>query len=309
MDMWHRDRVVGSPGMISRRALLASAAITPSFAASRAVAAPPAVETDIPFGEVDGVTLRVDVYRPEGQDTPRPAVVLIPGSLWYNTDRRDMYRQGRELAAAGYVAFAVETRGRPDPTSAVPGGFAWPAQLDDAQRAVRWVRANAERYGVDPERLGAYGNATGAHLATLLGLRETRDDGDAALAGYSSRVACVVDLGGPVDFALLYGEERHEAFVTAFLGGTPEEAPDAYRDASPLSWVDDDAPPFLVAQGGRDNYVELPHGRQLAAALDEAGADVVYAKFRDATNTAIINWTFVAPLVLAFLERHLHPER
>jgi acetyl esterase/lipase len=219
-----------------------------------------------------------------------------------------MGQPGRGLAAAGFVAVAVETRGRPDPTTVSPGGFSWPAQLDDVQRAVRWIRANATRFGIDPVRIGAYGEATGGHLAAMLGLRDTRDEADPALAGHSSRVACVVDLGGPVDFGLLHTEERHEAFVEAFLGGPPEAAAGAYRDASPLSWIDDTAAPFLIVQGGRDAYVEPPQGRRLASALDEAGTELVYAALPLASQAAVTNWEFVDSFALPFLARHLKPD-
>jgi dienelactone hydrolase len=72
----------------------------------------------------------------------------------------------------------------------------WPAQLDDVQRAVRWVRKNAVQYGVDPARIGAMGASAGGHLVCMLGLVETRDNSDPALAGFSSRVKCVVDIFG-----------------------------------------------------------------------------------------------------------------
>jgi len=98
------------------------------------------------YGEVDGEPLLLDVYRPPARDTPRPAVVLFPG---WGASRISLIAQALELARAGYVAFAVDYR------------WDWPEFIDDAQLAVRWVRANADGYGVDPERICAYGWSAG----------------------------------------------------------------------------------------------------------------------------------------------------
>ena len=107
----------------------------------------------------------------------------------------------------------------------------WPAQLDDVQRAVPWVRANADQYGVNPERLGAFGHSSGGQLAALLGMGDTRDTSDPALAKYSSKVQAVVDVSDPTDFTREH--ESEEAFLTDFLGVQHAQHPEVWRDASP----------------------------------------------------------------------------
>src|SRR5215207_90919 len=141
-------------------------------------------EVDVVYGEADGQELLLDISRPPARETPRAAVLLFHGGAWMvgTAGRESMAQPATALAEDGYVAFNVEYRLTGDPASE----HLWPAQLDDAQRAVRWVRANADRYGVDPERVGAYGHSAGGHLASLLGVREARDASDPDLAGFSS---------------------------------------------------------------------------------------------------------------------------
>ena len=107
-----------------------------------------------------------------------------------------MRKLGEFFAQSGFVAVAADYR----LFNAKDSVNRWPAQLDDVQRAVRWVRANAAKYGVNPERLGVFGHSAGAQLASLLGMEDTRDNSDPALAKYSSRVQAVVDASGPTDF-------------------------------------------------------------------------------------------------------------
>jgi acetyl esterase/lipase len=133
-----------------------------------------------------------------------------------------------KLALAGYVTFSADYH----LFNEINGANPWPAQLDDAQRAVRWVRANAATYGVDPERVATYGHSSGGTLAAALGMRETRDDSDPALAGISSRVDCVVDLSGDTDLTIPYPDPMWDEINAAMLGGTPQEVPEAYRDAA-----------------------------------------------------------------------------
>ena len=128
---------------------------------------------------------------------PRPRRCFFhPGGM-ADGDRTWMDDAAQGLVTAGYVAFTIDYR-------LFGGGTrnSWPAQLDDAQRAVRWVRTNAATYGVDPERIAAFGHSSGAQLAAFLGTRDTRDDADPTLADVSSRVACVVDLAGTMDLTI-----------------------------------------------------------------------------------------------------------
>src|SRR5262245_3961071 len=219
--------------------------------------------------------------------------------MWTGS-RADMSGHARELARAGYVAICIDYR----LVEAATGRKRWPAQLDDAQRAVRWVRANAHRYGVDPDFTGAYGWSAGGQLAALLGTRDMRVD-DPLLAGYSGRVNCVVDLAGDVDLAAYtLAPARDE--VEALLGGTPEAVPERYRDASPLSWVDAASSPFLIVHGLADDVVPIEQSRRLVAALSAAGVEVVYVELPQVGHGDLMSdWSLTGEQTLAFLGRHL----
>jgi acetyl esterase/lipase len=227
---------------------------------------------------------------------------VIHGGGWTEGfgDRTDFVLPSFELAKAGYVVFNIAYRLLPE--------HPWPAQLDDVQRAVRWIRANAATYGVDPQRIGSYGHSSGGHLAAFLGVRDTRDNSDPALAAFSSRVACVVDLAGDVDLNIPYGDSESNALIIRFLGGTADEVPDAYRDASPISWVGEDSAPFLILHATHDEWVPVAHARGMEAALHEAGVTVVYYEDPEAVHITSLTWQYVAPWVLTFCGVHLDPE-
>jgi acetyl esterase/lipase len=207
----------------------------------------------------------------------------------------------RELARAGYVAVSVDYR----LVDAATGRNQWPAQLDDVQFAVRWLRAHADRFGVDAERIGAYGWSAGGQLAALLGTRDSRCEADPSLAGYSSRVSCVVDLAGDVDLAA-YTLPPARDEVEALLGGTPASVPDGYRDVSPLSWVDANSAPFLIVHGLDDVVVPIEQSRRLIAELRAAAIVVTSVELpRVGHGDLIDNWSLTGNQTLAFFARHL----
>src|SRR5579875_1001408 len=171
-----------------------------------AFAQAPKVEQNVQYGAPDHTELVLNVYEPSDTSSPHPAVILIHGGSWTSGDKSSMAGMAGFLAREGFVAFAVDYRlfdGKHN---------AWPVQLDDVQRAVRWIRANAAKYNVQPDHVGAFGHSAGAQLAALLGMEETHDNSDRALAGFSSKVQAVVDVSGPSDF-----NRDHDADGDAFF--------------------------------------------------------------------------------------------
>lgn len=257
-------------------------------------------ERGVVYGVVAGEPLLLDVYRSLPHGAPRPAVVLIHGGGMGTGSRADMEHPAQQLARAGYVAFSVGYRLVDTET----GSHRWPAQLDDVQRAVRWVRANAADFGIDPMRVAAYWWSAGGQLAALRGTRDTRD-ASAPLASYPSRVTCVVDLAGDVDLAA-YTQPPALHEVVALLGETPQEVPERYRDASPLSWIDGRTAPFLVVHGAQDDVVPIEQSRRLVATLRTAGVEVQCVELAD-TGHDDLGWARVGLSTLSFLDRHLRP--
>jgi acetyl esterase/lipase len=232
------------------------------------------VDENISYSSTDPV-LRLDVYKPVGAaPAPRPAVLLIHGGGWRSFDKSTMQGMGNFLARHGYVAFSVDYRLFAD------GKNLWPAQLDDVQRAMRWIRANAAKYDVDPNHIGAFGHSAGGQLAALLGMEDTRDNSDHTLAKYSSRVQAVVDVSGPTDFTAMHDPERI-AFLTTFFAADYAKHPDVWRNASPVFHVAKTDAPFLIVHGTQDQSVSMDQPQELYEKLKAAGVPVSFVKVDD----------------------------
>jgi len=270
--------------MKTLKLLLLAAALgsSPVVAAQTPVQAPAAAQEsspspaqpDVSYGTVDGHPLLLDIYLPDKHTDLRPAVVLIHGGGWTSFDKSTMTGMASFLARSGFVAFSVDYR--------LMQGTAnlWPAQLEDVQRAVRWIRANAAQYGVDRDHIGAFGHSAGAQLAALLGMEPTRDNSDPALAKYSSQVQAVVDVSGPTDFTADRDPEG-DAFLAAFFGGDFAHRGDVWRDASPIFHVSKKSAPFLIVHGTQDSNVKMTQPQALADKLKQAGVPVKFLKVED----------------------------
>ncbi|MBW3634970.1 MAG: alpha/beta hydrolase [Armatimonadetes bacterium] len=289
---------------------IASGSIGAKFAPrAQAQGAPLPVQRNLVYGEAGGQKLLLDVYGANRART-RPAVILVHGGSWSSGSKADLGFVASALARQGYVGFSVNYRLLRD------GRNRFPAQLDDVQRAVRWVRAHAREFGVDPQRIGALGASAGGHLAALLGTTDTRDNSDRALARYSSRVQCVVDLYGPTDFTAaldLANRTRMRAdqspgagIVQGFLGPLPAAAAN-YRLASPVTHINRKTAPFLIFHGGRDTLVPLNQSQRLHRALRAAGVESKLVVFPAAghgySEPELLAQTFIE--VQRFFARHL----
>jgi acetyl esterase/lipase len=240
--------------------------------------APPAatgagpVHENLVYGVAEGQTLLLDIFEPANSDgLPRPAIILIHGGAWTSFDKSTMRQLAQFLAVAGFVAIPVDYRLFHDDLNR------WPAQLDDVQHAVRWVRANSGKYNVDRNHIGAYGHSAGAQLALMLGMMETRDNSDPAVAKYSSKVQAVVEASGPTDLATQADPDGMK-FVASFLGGDYATHREAWREASPISHVAKSNAPILIIHGTRDEMVPFAQAEALNDALKKAGAHVQFLR-------------------------------
>jgi acetyl esterase/lipase len=230
------------------------------------------VKQDVPYASINGTELHLDVYEPAAHpNAAAPGVILIHGGGWTEFDKSTMRGMGEFLARSGFVAFSVDYRlfhGNEN---------RWPAQLDDVQRSVRWVRANAAKYDVDPDHIGAFGHSAGAQLAALLGMEDTRDNSDPALAKYSSRVQAVVDVSGPTDFTTEHDPEG-QAFLAQFFGEPYSQDPKVWQNASPVFHVSQADAPFLIVHGTQDQNVPIAEAQELYDKLKAAGAQPEFVK-------------------------------
>lgn len=225
------------------------------------------IERNVVYGQGGNQKLTLDLAAPREGTGPFPAVVLIPGGGWqYFAQPFLMEGLLEVLAARGFVT--IEPRYRLSPR------WKFPASVEDCKTALRWLRANAARYRVDPERIAAAGPSTGGYLAVMLGLTNPADgfEGQGGHAEQPTHVRAVVDLFGIVDLLDYPWREQKEAGLLApFLGSTYAEAPDLYRKASPMEYVRPGAPPFLILHGDVDRAVPVGQSRRLAERLKGVG--------------------------------------
>jgi acetyl esterase/lipase len=267
-----RNRLVGIVVIVA----LAGASGVPQPASASAEAGTGAVSVERDVNYAPDLTL--DLHRLAGPGTPLPAVIVIHGGAFSEgLDRSVMDELSSRIAAAGYVVANISYR-----LLAPEGGVnRWPAQLEDAQAALGWLRENAAELGVLPDRICAVGHSSGGQLAALLGLRDGSGVGGRASPG----VACVVSLGGVSDPTAFFADGfLPEQFdprppTLDLLAGSPDEVPEAYRDASPLAWVSEGAAPFLILHGTSDAMLPVSQSRRMAEALRDAGVEVVFDDF------------------------------
>lgn len=223
---------------------------------------------DVVYGKGGGEDLKLDLARPKTRPThPAPCVVVIHGGGWSAGKRQDLDNVTWELARRGYVATTIEYRLAP--------AHRFPAQVEDAKCAVRFLRAHAKDYGIDADRIGTVGFSAGAHLAMMLGVTKKEDglEGEGGWADQSSRVQAVVSFFGPVDLLAADLPPVSIEILRNFLGGTAAAKHDDYRRASPLTYVRSDAAPMLLLQGTSDPLVPWTQATAMTAAMTKAGAE------------------------------------
>lgn len=235
--------------------------------------------------------LKADIYRPDGAGMS-PAVLVVHGGGWEGRSRHDMDAIAERLARSGFVAVNVDYRFAP--------AYIFPAQLRDLQQAMRWIHGHAEEYGIDPERIGALGYSSGAHLVSLLAT--VAGDGGQLDGGPLTRPDAVVAGGTPTDLRK-YPAGR---LVPQFLGGTQEQVPERFALASPVTHVDGSEPPFFLFHGQWDGLVPLDHATDFRAALQEAGVDTeLYVQRWRGHLTAFVFRGGAMEAALSFLHRRL----
>lgn len=253
--------------MLLAIALACRAASASAQGAPTATARPPegvAYERAIEYGRGGAERLYLDLARPQQATEAAPCVVVIHGGAWRGGDKTAHTDLIFKLAQAGYVAATIQYRFCPENP--------FPAQIEDAKCAVRFLRANADRYRIDPTRIGGVGFSAGAHLAMLLGVMGANDglEGDGGWAEFDSQLQAVVGFFGPTDLTADDLPPVSRQLVKDFLGGGPDERPQAYRAASPVSYVTKGDAPLLLFQGTRDPLVPHTQAYRMIEAMTKA---------------------------------------
>lgn len=262
--------------------------------------------SDIVYLDDDHPAHTLDMRKTGSKNpTPRPAVIWVHGGGWQGGSRQP--NPNDALAQAGFVTFAISYR--------LSGEAVFPAQIDDVQAAIRYIRTNEDTLGVDAERLGIWGHSAGGHLAALAGLI-----GDRGADGVTASVQAVVPIAGLSDFR---GDRTDDP---AFLGNDdalhrmldkPDRADDAFLAraelASPVAHLDGTIPPYLIIHGEADDVVNVQESRQLAEAITAAGGDARFIPIPGVDHSLedALAWTTdgetVLDRVVAFFVEQLGP--
>jgi acetyl esterase/lipase len=262
-------------------------------------------------GAVPNWTLDIAVPR-QPAAKPRPAIVVIHGGGWIEGDKSSFSTPKNrppgniiDFARLGFVAATINYRlSREAP---------FPAAVHDCKNAVRFLRANAKKYEIDPDRIGAWGNSAGGHLALLLGMTESDPhlEGDGPHRDQSSRVQAVVSDSGPIDLIATHEAGTLRSIIEQFLGGPPEGARiDDYKQASPIHRISKPMPPMLLIYGEVDNQVGVDTADRFVLELGKAGVkDVSYHRLGQVNHCphSLIRVPYLVPVVNDFFVRTLRP--
>ncbi|WP_020474260.1 alpha/beta hydrolase [Zavarzinella formosa] len=239
------------------------------------------IETNIVYGKAGDRELKLDMAVPPVGKGPFPVVVCVHGGGWRMGNRKDMHPWLPVLAERGFVAVSVGYRLAPD--------YQFPSQIEDCKTAVRFLRANAEKYHIRKDRFGVMGYSAGGHLVALMGLTDAKDGFEGKqYPEESSIVQCVVDYFGPTDLAAFGKDDTAQrSMLSPLMGGSYKEKAADHDKASPITHVKKDAPPFLIFHGTKDWIVPIEQSRMLADKLKKAGANVTYVEVPDESH----GWT------------------
>ncbi|MEV0252466.1 alpha/beta hydrolase [Nocardia sp. NPDC050712] len=264
----------------------------------------PLAEMSTTYATVDGTDLLLDPkLPPHASSSPRPAVVWVHGGGWSAGDRGEVPRWHQWLNDRGYAVFAIEYRLAPPPR--------WNQAPGDVKCAVGWVKEHAREFGVDPDRVMLAGGSAGGNLALMGGYADERVPASCPVG--DTTVRAIAAFYPPADLALGYQEsgdpEYARKVLRDYIGGTPEEFPDRYAAASPITYARPGVPPTLLLHGTRDHIVDYGQSELLAAKLTDAGVQHELLPIPYGDHAYDFTWgdwgTQISRQVFArFLDRH-----
>jgi acetyl esterase/lipase len=254
--------------------------------------------TDIPNGFARA-HLMMDLIKP-ASDKPTPVIVFVSGNGWRSIDRAALVPQLAPFAKAGYLVASIDYR--------IIGEATFPEPLKDVKSAIRFLRANARKYNLDPDHIGIWGNSAGGQLSALAATTgDAREFENDKWPGVSSAVQAAVLWYAPSDLSTLPNDPRYVESAHMGLDVRDPANADQVRRASPLAYVSAATPPVLLVHGTADKVVPIEHSTRLYEALIAAKVPSTLLKVDGAGHSfgQVSSQPEVMAQMLAFFDRHL----
>lgn len=231
---------------------------------------------DLDYAGNENPRQKLDLYLPAkaSGEEPLPLVCWIHGGGWRNGDKANAGRVTRLVSSGKFAAASIGYR--------LTDESEWPGQIHDCKAAIRYLRANAETHGIDPDRIAVWGSSAGGHLVAMLGVTGDVDHLEGEIGPHpevSSEVKCVVDYFGPTELLKMNEQGStmdHDAADSPeglLVGGAIQENPEKARDASPIHHVTADDEPILIVHGTEDGLVPFQQSVDFKKELNEAGVE------------------------------------
>lgn len=265
------------------------------------------ITADIPYAGTDNPRQMLDLALPEKRKSDRalPVVAFIHGGGWRNGSKNGgLRRLAPYLQAGGCAGVSIGYR--------LSDEAKWPAQIHDCKAAIRWLKANARKYNLDPDRIAVHGTSAGGHLVAMLGVTGDNAELNGQLGPHvdeDNRVACVVDYFGPTE--LLTMDDHPSKIVhnapdspeSLLIGGAIQKNREKTRNASPITHVSKDDAPILIGHGTEDELVAYQQSVDFHAKLKKAGVDSTLITVKGAGHG--LGGRELQSLVTRFLAIHL----
>jgi acetyl esterase/lipase len=253
---------------------------------------------NVTYKNIDGESLQLDFCKPKKMDRPAPLIVFLHGGGWKKGNRADMLPLLIDFAKQGYITATVSYRFGP-----------YPQCVEDISDVVNWFYNHGEEYGYDPDRIALAGGSAGGHLAMMAGYgwkEKTRGTEASDTVASKHHIKAIVNIFGPVDMTTEFA--RNHPTAISFIGKSYAEAPELYKEASPLQYVDKNSPPTMTIQGTSDELVPNSQADQLKQKLDSLGVPCVDYRFPLWPHAMIVVqrvYDYSLPKMNAFFDQYL----
>lgn len=267
------------------------------------------VERDIFYADNENRAQSLDIYLPARRtsDRPLPLLVWIHGGGWQAGDKGSAGQIPPLVASGRYVGASINYR--------LTGEATWPAQIHDCKAAIRWLRGNAKKYGIDPTRIAVLGSSAGGHLVAAVGTMGDVPSLEGDLGSYtdqSSAVTCVVDFYGPTDVTQMSkfpGGMNHDSPnspESKLIGGPVQERKEIARQLNPITHLSKGDPPILIAHGTADRTVPFNQSELLRDAMREKNLDVALIAIEGGGHGGWNGPARLNEIITQFLDKHLY---